>query len=50
MTKSLVEAARWHILARAAGIQDSWLDGVLVSLSPADRTRVEDMVRRQMAY
>ena len=48
--RNLVEAARWHVLARAAGIKDTWLDGILATLTPADRTRVEDILRRQMAY
>lgn len=48
--KDAVEAARWHILARAAGIKDAWLDGVLSSLTPAERTRVEELLRRQLEY
>ena len=44
-----VEAARWHILARAAGIPDPWLDGQLAAMSAADKGKVEDVVRRQLA-
>ena len=46
--KDVVEAAHWHILARAAGIKDSWLDGILATLTPAERAKVEEIVRRQM--
>lgn len=48
--RNVVEAARWHILARAAGLKDTWLDSVLASLTPAERTRVEELVRREMTY
>ncbi len=48
--KNVVEAARWHILARAAGVSDPWLDGILAALTPAERTRVEDSLRRQIGY
>lgn len=48
--KDAVEAARWHILARAAGVKDVWLDGVLSSLTVPERTRVEELLRRQLEY
>lgn len=48
--KNVVEAARWHILARAAGVKDTWLDGMLALLTPAERSRVEDMLRRDLAF
>lgn len=48
--KNVVEAARWHILARAAGINDPWLDGILATLTPAERTRVEDNLKREVGY
>ena len=43
-----VESARWHILARAAGIPDLWLDAQLALLTPAEKAKVEDVVRRQI--
>ena len=49
LARNPVEAARWHILARAAGVADAWLDGQLAALSPADKAKVEDVVRRQLA-
>ena len=50
VNKDLVEAARWHLLARAAGVKDSWLDDMLTTLTPAERARVEDSMRRQTDY
>ena len=47
--KNAIEAARWHLLARAAGVGDVWLDGVLTSLTPADRAKVESELRRTLA-
>ena len=46
--KDVVEAARWHILARAAGVPDPWLDGVLAAMTPAERARAEELVRREL--
>ncbi len=43
-----IEAAHWHIMARAAGINDAWLDGQLAALSPADKLKVEDVIRKQV--
>ena len=48
VAKDTVEAGRWHILARAAGIPDAWLDDQLAALTPADKGKVEDLVRRQL--
>ena len=48
--KNNVEAARWHILARAAGIKDAWLDGTLNTLTPAERGKVEEILKRQLAF
>ena len=41
-----VEAMKWHILARANGIKDEWLDGRLPTLSPPERQAVEEAVQR----
>lgn len=41
-----VEAMKWHILARANGIKDEWLDGRLPALSPPERQAVEEAVQR----
>ena len=47
--KDGVEAARWHLLARAAGVADPWLDGVLANLAPADKAKVEDQLHQTLA-
>ena len=46
--KNMIEAMTWHILARAAGVQDEWLDSQLNSLSVRDRELVEEAVRRHI--
>lgn len=42
----MVEGMKWHLLARSAGVGDAWLDGRLATLTTAQRTAVEDAVRR----
>jgi hypothetical protein len=44
--KNLVEAMKWHILARGAGVEDPWLDDQLATLTPDQRQKVEEAVRR----
>ena len=44
----MVEAMKWHIIARGAGIKDEWLDSQLNTLSQADRAAVEEALRRQV--
>ena len=39
---------KWHILARAAGIKDSWLDGELAKLTPKEKDAVQAAVRQYM--
>ena len=46
--KNLVEAMKWHVLARSAGVEDSWLDSQLNQLTPEHAPRVEDLVRRHV--
>ena len=46
--RNMVEAMKWHILARTAGIPDEWLDSQLNSLSARDRALVEEAVRRHI--
>ena len=41
-----VEAMKWHIIARANGVRDDWLDGRLAALGPAERAAVEEAVQR----
>jgi hypothetical protein len=36
-----VQAAKWHLLARSAGVSDFALDIVLSKLSPDERTQAE---------
>ncbi len=42
----LVEAMKWHVLARANGLKDEWLDGKLTQLTPGQREIVEEAVRK----
>jgi TPR repeat protein len=46
--KNMVEAMKWHILARAAGLNDDWLDAQLSRLGARDRLAIEDAVRKQV--
>ena len=46
--RNLVEAMKWHLLARAAGVKDDWLDSQLNALSTRDRAAVEESLRRQV--
>jgi TPR repeat protein len=41
-----VEAMKWHVLARANGVKDEWLDGRLSGLSAPERIAVEEAVQR----
>lgn len=48
LQQDLVEAMKWHILARAAGINDEWLDSQLVNLTPRQRLAVDEAVKKQV--
>ncbi len=48
LPKDDVQAAHWHLLARAKGVADPWLDGVLSSLSAADKAKVENDLRKTL--
>jgi hypothetical protein len=39
--KSAFEAARWHLIAKAGGIEDEGLEKVLAGLSKADQTKAQ---------
>jgi TPR repeat protein len=41
-----VEAMKWHVLARANGVKDDWLDGRFAALSSQERLAVEEAVQR----
>ena len=43
---NMIEAMKWHILARSAGVNDDFLDGLLPTLSPTQRGAVEEAVRK----
>lgn len=45
ISKDMVQAMKWHLLARAGGIQDEWLDSLLKTLSPVEQSEVELVVR-----
>lgn len=38
---NVVEAAKWHLIARGSGVEDDVLDGLLAKLSRADRQKAE---------
>src|SRR4029434_5206870 len=38
---NLVEAAKWHLIAKAGGLSDESLDKIVAKLSKADRARAE---------
>ena len=42
----MVEAMKWHILARANGVKDDWLESRLATLSAPERLAVEEAVQR----
>ena len=44
--KDVVEGMKWHMLSRAAGLQDAWLDGEMNKLTRDQRSAVELAVRR----
>jgi hypothetical protein len=41
LPKDMIEAMKWHLLARAAGVKDAWLDGELAKLSAQEKSAVE---------
>lgn len=43
--KDVVEGMKWHLLSRAAGLKDEWLDSEMNKLTPAQREAVEKAVR-----
>ena len=43
---NIVEAMKWHILARAGGLSDPWLESKLPGLSAQERAAVEQAVQR----
>ena len=45
LPRDMVEAMKWHLLARAAGEKDAWLDGELAKLSPQEKAAVEASLR-----
>jgi uncharacterized protein len=48
--KDAVQAAAWHRFAKAAGIKDDELDALTAGLSPAERAKVDQAVKRQAAF
>jgi hypothetical protein len=42
----LVEAMKWHVLARANGVPDEWLDDKLRTLSQGQKAAVDEAIRR----
>jgi TPR repeat protein len=48
LPRDMVEAMKWHLLARASGIKDAWLDGELAKLSTADKSALEASLHQYM--
>ena len=44
-----VEAAKWHLIARAGGITDLWLDGFLQQIKPTEREAGEKAAKPWLA-
>jgi hypothetical protein len=44
--KNVVEGMKWHLLARAVGLNDEWLDQTLGTLSLSQRQQVEAAVQQ----
>jgi TPR repeat protein len=44
--RDIVEAMKWHILARAAGQRDEFLESQLATLTPQQRVAVDEAVRK----
>lgn len=42
----LVEAMKWHVIARANGLKDEWLDASLPQLTQSQREIVDEAVRK----
>ena len=38
---NVVEAAKWHLIAKSGGVADESLDKIVAKLSKADRARAE---------
>ncbi len=45
VAKDVVEGMKWHLLSRAAGLKDEWLDSEMTKLTPAQREAVDKAVR-----
>ena len=46
--KDIVEAMQWHVLARAAGIEDEWLDDQMATLTARERLAVDEAVKKHV--
>jgi TPR repeat protein len=42
----MVEAMKWHVIAKSNGLKDEWLDAKLRELTPSQREIVEEAVRK----
>jgi TPR repeat protein len=50
VNKDMVEAMKWHLSARNAGLKDEWLESHLTSLSPAERKALEAALKHQTGF
>jgi TPR repeat protein len=46
VNKDMVQAMKWHVLARAAGVKDDWLDAQFDVMPAKDKEKVENEVRK----
>ncbi len=44
--QDVIEGMKWHLLARATGLQDEWLDSQLNLLTPLQRAAVDAAVKQ----
>jgi TPR repeat protein len=49
LPKDMIEAMKWHLLARASGLKDAWLDSQLAGLSNQEKQSVEEALRKYVA-
>ncbi|RFB78710.1 tetratricopeptide repeat protein [Methylovirgula sp. 4M-Z18] len=49
LPQDLIQAGKWHVLARTAGVADQWLDDTLKQLTPDQWAEVQTQVRKFIA-
>ena len=49
MPKNIVEAMKWHILARLGGVADQWLEDQLIALPAEQKLKIDEAVKKHLA-